>query len=74
MINTKELAQELSNLTGKSTHVTRETWCFVTGPGITRIQDEYQIWFTSSKKLYNFVGPEAMLNFVKRKKILFRKF
>lgn len=74
MIDYKKLAQELSCLTNATANVSRETWCYVTGPGISQVQDEYQIWFSSSGKLYKFIGPQALLDFIKRKKILFRKF
>lgn len=74
MINVSDEARELSILTNAPVCISRETWSFVTHPGITRIEDEYQIWFSSSGKLHRFIGPQAVLNFVKHKKILFRRF
>ena len=74
MINTEALAKDLSQLMNTTVCASRETWSFVTHPGITRIEDEYKIWVSSSGKLHRFIGPQAVLNFVKHKKILFRKF
>ena len=74
MINTEALAKDLSQLMNTTVSVSKETWSFVTHPGITRIEDEYHIWFSSSGKLHKFIGLQAVLNFVKHKKILFRKF